>query len=347
MPTPCAVAAHTVGVIANPASGRDMRRLLGWASVSPTSEKVHEVLRLLAAMGSLGVQEAWLPPDDAGIAMRVRESALHAPVGMFMPKVHLLDMPCTGTAGDSREAASRLRGIGVRLIAVLGGDGTHRAVAGACGDIALATLSTGTNNAFPGRHEASLLGLAGALWLKGLVPDAIALRSNKRLRLRGPGIDTLALVDLCLSSQESVGARALWRAADLRELFVCFAEPTAIGLSAIAGLACPVARDDPAGLHVRFGPGRVLAVPLLPGGMAAVSIAGLRRLEPGVPLRLPALRGTVALDGEREFEISEHDTLELELDAGGPRTLDVDAVLGHAARQGLMFSDAGPMPLSA
>jgi hypothetical protein len=47
----------SVGVIANPSSGRDLRRLLSWASVFPTAEKVNVVLRLISAMGSLGVDE--------------------------------------------------------------------------------------------------------------------------------------------------------------------------------------------------------------------------------------------------------------------------------------------------
>ncbi len=43
----------------------------------------------------------------------------------------------------------------VALIAVLGGDGTHKAVAAEVGDIPLLTLSTGTNNAFPELREAT------------------------------------------------------------------------------------------------------------------------------------------------------------------------------------------------
>ena len=38
---------------------------------------------------------------------------------------------------------------GVAAIVVLGGDGTHRAVVMACGDVPIAGISTGTNNACP------------------------------------------------------------------------------------------------------------------------------------------------------------------------------------------------------
>ncbi|HVE11076.1 MAG TPA: ATP-NAD kinase, partial [Paraburkholderia sp.] len=46
MPSPI-----TVGVIANPASGRDIRRLTTHASVFPTAEKANMVVRLLAGLG--------------------------------------------------------------------------------------------------------------------------------------------------------------------------------------------------------------------------------------------------------------------------------------------------------
>lgn len=334
-----------VGVIANPASGRDMRRLLGWASVFPTAEKVHVVLRLLSAMGSLGVQEAWLPPDAAGIAERVSEAADLARTrrGLAMPIVRLLDMRRSDSAADSTEAAALMRERGVALIAVLGGDGTHRAVAKGCGDLPLATLSTGTNNAFPEWGEATSVGMASALVISGRVLEAIGLRANKRLRLRGEGIDEFALVDVCVTRQLGVGGRAVWRNKDLVDLYAAFAEPTAIGLSAIAGLAHPVSRNDSFGIHLRLGAGRVLVAPLMPGMMASVDVASVHRLEPGVALRLRTLRGTVALDGEREIEIDADSVLHLELDWGGPRTLVVDAVLAEAARRGLLFNQPGPM----
>ena len=336
-----------VGVIVNPASGRDMRRLLGWVSVFPTSEKVNVVLRLLSAMGSLGVEVAWMIPDSAGIALRVKDSAdiARASRGMPMPQVRLLDMVPEDGKADSAIAAGLMRLHGVQMIAVLGGDGTHRAVATACADVPLATLSTGTNNAFPESWDATLVGIAGALVLRGQVSAELGLRRNKRLRVSGSGIDELALVDVCFSRQLSTGARAVWRAEDLVELFVTFAEPTAMGLSSIAALSSPVSRDDPFGSHVRFGEGRLLNALVMPGTLAGVSIADVRKLPIGVPVHLQAGQGTLAFDGEREFEVAQDNQLQIELDWGGPLTLAVAPVLAEAARKGLLFMPPAAMQI--
>lgn len=332
-----------VGVIANPSSGRDVRRLLGWASVFPVSEKVNVVLRLLAALAALGVGRAWMMPDAAGIATRVREAAELARGRRPMPQVSLLDMPVLDAAHDSAHAAALLAQLQVGLIAVLGGDGTHRAVAAHCGEVPLATLSTGTNNAFPRLREATLVGLAAGLVASGRVAPEIGLQRNKCLRVDGVGVAELALVDVCVSRQLARGAGAIGGSADLDELFVSFAEPAQIGLSSIAGLSAPVSRDEPFGLHLRLGPGRRLWAPLLPGGLEPVSIAAARRLLPGQSVPVQALRGTLVIDGERLVEFDVGHGLRVELDLQGPRTLAVEAVLAQAARRGLLFDVPGPL----
>lgn len=333
----------SVGVIANPSSGRDIRRLLAWASVFPTHEKVQTVLRLLAPMGRLGVAEAWMIPDRAGIAQRVRDEAADAVRrGVPMPAVCLLDMAVSDGPSDSAVAAALLRARGAALIAVLGGDGTHRAVAAHCGTVPLATLSTGTNNAFPDRREATLVGMAAALLATGRVPAEVSLRSNKVLRVHGASVDECALVDVAVSREPLLGARAVGDGGSLSELFVSFAEPKVVGLSSVAGLLQPVSRDEPFGVRVCFGPGRRLWAPILPGALEAVSVAGIELIHPGQPIQLPAAPGTLALDGEREIEVDAGSGLSVELRRDGPRTLAVEATLAYAACHGLLIDSAAP-----
>ena len=88
------------------------------------------------------------------------------------------------------------------------------------------------------------------------------------------------LVDVSVTTEPYVGARALWRSEHLREIFVTFADPEAIGLSAVAGLLRPVGRREPHGLRVHLQPpagaATVLRVPIAPGLIKPV---GVRRHE--------------------------------------------------------------------
>ncbi|MBO9680999.1 MAG: NAD(+)/NADH kinase [Acidovorax sp.] len=331
------IAVHplAIGVIANPSSGRDLRRLFSWGSTFSMAEKINAVLRLLSSAGALGIQEAWLMPDTSGLAREVQSRAQQARLCQpAMPEVRLLDLALTDSAGDSTRAAALMAERGVRAIAVLGGDGTHRAVARGCGEVPLATLSTGTNNAFPERFDATLAGMAAALVATGRIGEDVGVRRNKRLLVRGRGLEDMALVDIAVSRQDATGAGAVDCAQDLQELFVSFCEPGVIGLASVAALLEPTSRDCAHGLHLRMELGAPCSVqaPLMPGLVAEVGVGSLARLQPGVPVAIAATRGTLALDGERSIEIAAHAPLAVALDAHGPRSIMVEAVLRQAAR---------------
>ena len=56
-----------VGVIANPASARDIRRLIGNATSLQTADRANIVLRAAAALGASGVERVVMMPDHGGI----------------------------------------------------------------------------------------------------------------------------------------------------------------------------------------------------------------------------------------------------------------------------------------
>ena len=247
----------TVGIIANPASGRDVRRLTANAGLFSSTDKVSVIQRLLAAFGATGITQVLMPTDMTGIAAAVQKNSRSRQAReQHWPALEFLDLTLRQSVEDTRQAARWMAERGVSLIAVLGGDGTHKAVAAEVGDIPLLTLSTGTNNAFPELREATSAGLAGGLYASGRVPAEIALRRNKRLLVREPsrGLCEVALVDVAVSPLAFVGARAISRASDLAEVFVTFAEPQSIGISALCGLWLPVTRQEAHGAWMRLDP---------------------------------------------------------------------------------------------
>ena len=335
-----------VGVVANAASGRDIRRLTTGASVFDNTEKGSMVARLMAGLGAAGVARVLMMPAGGGLAgTLLRRLETRRDEGP-LPELELLDWRPTETPRDTLRAVAELRERGVAAIAVLGGDGTHRIVARGCGDTPLLALSTGTNNAFPELREATVAGLALGLVATGRGgPGAMRREKVLEVSLNGTVCD-LALVDAAASSQRFIGARALWHAGDISELVVAFASPSAVGLSSIAGLLDPVGRHGPDGLHVRLcdpaSPSATvrLAVPLAPGLVTEVGVEWYRRLRPGEIAQLAPGAGVIALDGERELELAPHDQVSIRL-AAGPLTIDVDRVMLHAAQSGSLRSTVG------
>jgi predicted polyphosphate/ATP-dependent NAD kinase len=339
----------TVGVIANPASGRDIRRLISGASVFDNAEKGNMVYRLMVGLGAVGVERVLMMPAASGLYAsleRTMRAASSSEMRCPMPELELVEMTVRHTARDTIDALAEMELRGVAAVVVLGGDGTSRIVARHCAaNLPLCTLSTGTNNAFPEMREATVAGLATGLVATGKIGDE-ALRREKMLRvgLNGGKRNDCALVDVAVNSERFVGARALWRPRGVSEIVVSSARPDAVGLSSIAGLLDPTGRDAPHGLHIRLGPPErvetVLTVPLAPGLVVPVGVDEVNRVELGETVELSPAVGSVALDGEREIEVGPTDEVRVGLNPSGPLTIDVSAAMREAARRGLLNSDA-------
>jgi predicted polyphosphate/ATP-dependent NAD kinase len=334
----------SVGVIANPASGRDIRRLVTGASVFDNAEKGSMVYRLLSGLGAVGVEKVWMMPAGEGLSgslvRRQRGNVgRHRSGDTEPPALEFLDMTTRGDARDSTHAADVLTDAGVGAIVVLGGDGTNRAVAKACGDTPLCALSTGTNNAFPTLLEATVAGIATGLVAGGWVTGDAMVRRHKRLDIRVGERTDIALVDVAASRDRFVGARALWRVEGLSHVFVTFADPGAVGLSAVAGHVMPLTRHDEHGLHLRLSPpdtaDTTVTVALAPGLIVHVGVSDVYPIAVGDHVTVPPAEGCLALDGEREIERQDTDDVTVSL-ASGPMVIDVDAVMAHAAAEHLL-----------
>jgi predicted polyphosphate/ATP-dependent NAD kinase len=332
----------TVGIIANPVSARDIRRVIANATALQITDRANIVLRVLSCLKACGVEHVVMMPENGGIRHHVRrgiDRAENQRTGEF-PKLTHLDWKISGTVADTIRAARDMKEQGVSAIIVLGGDGTHRAVVTACGDVPIAGISTGTNNAFPEHREPTITGLAVGLAVTGKVPPRIAFSPNKQIVVQVGSQREIALVDVAVVTERYIGARALWRTDTFRELFVTFADPEVIGMSAIAGLLKPVTREDQFGLHVKLGTDReakfAVNTPIAPGFMRGVGIRGYSTLKPGKAIIPEITGGSIALDGERELSFAENDNVTITLETGAFRTVNVSACMQYAARKGLM-----------
>jgi predicted polyphosphate/ATP-dependent NAD kinase len=321
----------TAGIIANPASGKDIRRLVAHGSTFDNNEKINIVRRVLLGLDAVGVERVYYLPDSYGIVPRAAEAIS---LGL---QVLPLPMLVLDTAGDSREAARRLADLAVGCLVTLGGDGTNRAVAQGCGAVPLVPISTGTNNVFPTMVEGTLAGLAAGLVATGIVERDLATRQAPWLDVWLDGdLRDRALIDVVTARQTFVGARALWDPAQIAEVALSRVEAVAIGMCGLGGLLFPAACGSAQGVHIVVGLGdRQMLVPLAPGLIRPVPITAARLLAPGERAILNAMPCTVALDGEREWEIVRPGhQLEVALNPAGPLVVDIAATLRAGAERG-------------
>lgn len=333
--------ARLVGIIANPASGKDIRRLVSRATTVNNHEKVSIVQRVLAALEASGVERIQIMPDAFGIGLRALDGLRDQPG--LNDKVSLIDMVLEGDARDSLRASRYLRDAGAGCVVVLGGDGTCRVVSKGCGGTPILPISTGTNNVVPTFVEGTVAGAAAA-FVAGRPPEEHrqVCRRHKRLlvHVNGERVDQ-ALVEVAVVSGGFVGARAIWEADRLRQIFVARAQPVAIGLSSTLGMVSPVDPAEPHGAVATFSSdGRKVTAPIAPGAFVTLGVERITSLNPGIPCPIepgrPEPSGSVVLglDGEREIVLHPGDEAEVTLDLDGPWIVDVARAMARAVESG-------------
>uniref|UniRef100_A0A832EJI0 ATP-NAD kinase n=1 Tax=Desulfacinum infernum TaxID=35837 RepID=A0A832EJI0_9BACT len=327
-----------VGIIANPVSGKDIRRLVAYGSVFDNQEKVRIVRRLLIGLEAVGTRRVFYMPDSYAIVERARRGCA---VSMDVVPV---PMRLRDTQDDSTEAARWMASHDVGCLIVLGGDGTCRAAAKGSREIPMLALSTGTNNVFPSLMEATVGGIAAGLTASGRISLEKACTRSSCLEIVGDdGVLDLALVDVAAVRGGFVGSKALWDVEPISELFFSRCSPESIGLSAVGGQIMTIHPEDPLGLHLVLGPGGFqVTAPIAPGLVRRVSVNRCETMAPETPLPLGPGSHILALDGEREVELKDPSRISVRLSPHGPLVVCVSKVMGAAQDMGLFVERKRP-----
>lgn len=319
-------------ILANPASGKDIRRLVAHGSVFDNQEKVRMVRRLILGLEKAGVTKILYMPDSYAIVPR----ALNA-ISPSIP-VEAVEMPIRNSQTDTTVAAGIMETLGARCLVILGGDGTSRAVCKGTTAIPLLPLSTGTNNVFPVMGEATVAGLAAGLVATGRLPrDRCCYRSCMfDILLDGEVVD-MALVDAAVYDDVFLASKAVWHMDKVPQLFLTRCSAASIGLSAIGGQLRAIRPEEPKGLALRLGNGSTMVVSaaIAPGMFADVPVGGVAEMAPGEIFDIGTSPGLIALDGEREVEIPSGSRAAIRLNTDGPMVVDMEKTMSLAGAEGV------------
>ena len=344
---------NTVGIVANPLAGKDLRRLTSGATPVSDAVKIGAIRRAVVGAVEGGASRVLISGDRARLGERALAGLRLPPTGegsgTAAPHAEVLAAYGWDTGRDSQLTAAQFRDQGVGAVISLGGDGTQRDVAKGWRDVPLVPLAVGTNNVFPLQLEATVAGFAAGAVASDWA-DAAEVTSQAKIidvTVEAERHD-VALVDVCLVRGSFVGARAVWESASVSEIVAAIAEPDSVGLSAIAAAVTPVRRHETGAAHVRLGctpgsesaPGdRRIRAAVMPGSYSDIDIARCERLAFGQPVTLRG-PGVLALDGEREIVLGAGERATITVNPDGPHVIDVGAAVAAAQRQRYPFSPA-------
>ena len=331
-----------VGIIANPASGTDIRRLVAYGSVFNNQEKVRIVRRILLGLASAGVRQVLYMPDYYGIVERALD-ALSIDIN-----VSALVFDTKADQRDSMRAAEMLAEKDAGCIITLGGDGTNRMVAKGSGSVPILPVSTGTNNVFPYMIEGTIAGLAAGLIATGKVPRKDGTITSTRFEvIVEEEFADVAIVDAVVCDDLFIGSRAVWKMEKIKQVFLNRCSPVNIGFSSIGGMLRAIAPDDPFSMVLELGPdGRAVTAPIAPGVVETVSVENARLMTCGEEVALVCTPCVVALDGEREVEIKKGQRAAIRLAPKGPIVVDVNRTMTLAMQNKTLAPENEKNPIT-
>ncbi len=339
-----------VGILVNPMSGRDVRRLAAHASNMTHEMKRDIVARIAAGADACGAGVLHVAREPFRITAAALENMDLA------ARLNVLSNPVRNSAQDTETTVRAFLAEGCRVIVSLGGDGTNRAIAralrkaGEVGrDVRLIPLSTGTNNVFPVLAEPTIAGMVAALAARGVLAGSGAHQRAKVLHVSGTPagenaheLPDVGLIDAVLLRRDHVGNLLPFDPERMVRVLLTRAEPTAVGVSPIGGLVEPVAAGEDGGLLVELvppeeaGPGdRVFSAPLSPGLFRRVAVRSASRIPFGVAVPM-AGPGVLALDGDRDHKLLPGHGLSVEIRRDGPWVVNLAAAMRWAVAQGIM-----------
>ncbi len=328
---------NRLGIVVNPMSGRDVRRVAARASTHAHHDKKQQVTRLVLGALEQGVDEIFLGNEP----FRINKGAVEN-----LPergRIKILDFPLTHTARDTVTLMTRMWEHGCRHFIILGGDGTNRIAARHFPAAVILPLSTGTNNVFPWMLEASVAGAAAGLVASGRLDAERHCPRCKQLHVVvNETVRDSALIDAVLLRNDLPGSLLPYEPENLVSIFLTRAEPASIGVSPIGGYLMPCRAGDAFGMHIECGqPARArVRVPISAGLYGNVNIRRYERFSPGdaCEIRGP---GILAFDGDRSMQLGASDKAIVTIERDGPRVMNASTVMAAASGAGLLHQDLG------
>ena len=308
----------TVGLIANPLAGKDVRRFITAASLNSDRSKIEILRRCVLGAIDAGAEKVLLANDFRNLALRAIE-------GLNLgSKIEEMSFHPEGRRKDTIEAAKIFKKEGVKSVISLGGDGTQRDLVLGWIDAPLLPISTGTNNVFPFMVDPTVAGTAAGLVASGELVIEEVSKQAKVIHVDLPnGVKDLALVDVVLVDDRLTGSRAVVKPDSVKQVLAAIADPASIGLASIAGRSNPVYFNDESAVSVICDPTAKQGVfaPIMPGSVSDVGITDIRKVELGETIELDG-PGALAFDGERDFVMGENEVAKATVLRNGPKVIN-------------------------
>ena len=315
----------SVGIIVNPNSGKDIRRLVSSAFVVPQQYKSNELLKIYEGLAKYGVNKVYVMPDFSDVSRKARENYSNL-IDTVVFKTRNLDEEST-----TIDSVKKMNDLDLKCVIIFGGDGTSRLVSNYLKDVPILAISTGTNNLFPENIDGTVAGIAVGKFLNIANEEKFSYKTKKLDIFFDKDYVDSALVDVVATDIPHIGARAVWNMESVSEVIVNKVKPTGIGFSSIGfNLAKNLKSDE--SIYVKISKNKSksnlrIHSPIAPGRIEEIFVDNWKLFKKNEIIRIQTDKGTLALDGERRLEFDYLKKPNIKINNDGPTCLNIKEIL--------------------
>ncbi len=317
-----------VGIIVNPNSGTDARRLTSNAQFMDNIQKLRILKSIVMGLIGSGITQIEIMPDYLGIASNLVNDIKGNGVDISM-----IDIDPEGDLNDTKRAVEHFKKDNVSLIILLGGDGTLRAAAEQSADIPYLPVSTGTNNTIPYLVEGTVAGLASGYFINYKLNEGLC-NLNKIDVYINNDLTNIGLVEVSTTNYKFKGTGII----DLSMIIdsvVIFGKPTSIGVASIGGLIKQMDCNSKKFVYINFnGRNYKLKSVESPGVIKDIYINDYKIIDVGNKVKMEKSY-FIEIDGERLISVDENDNVEVYVNSDGPKLLDINKIMEIVSERGL------------
>ncbi len=317
----------SVGIIVNPNSGKDIRRLVSNAFVVPQQFKSNELLKVYEGLMNEGVRKVFIMPDFSDVSRRARETYSNK-IDTVILETKRLDEEST-----TIESAKKMDSLGLECVIIFGGDGTSRLVSNYLKNIPILAISTGTNNLFPENIDGTVAGIAVGKFVNSDNKKSFINKTKKIDIFFGEQYMDSALVDIAVTNIPYIGARAVWSMEPVSEIFINKVKPTGIGFSSIGFRLVKNLKSEES-IYIKISKNKnnskiKFQSPIAPGKIEEIFIDNWKLFKKSEIIKIQTNKGTLALDGERRLEFSGKNKANIRINNNGPTCLKIGEILSN------------------
>ncbi len=317
----------SVGIIVNPNSGKDIRRLVSSAFVVPQQYKSNELLKIYEGLAKYRVNKVYVMPDLSDVSRKARENYSNK-IDTVVLKTRSLDEEST-----TIDSVKKMNDLDLKCVIIFGGDGTSRLVSNYLKDTPILAVSTGTNNLFPENIDGTIAGIVVGKFLNMANEEKFSYKTKKLDVFFDNDYVDSALVDVVATDIPYIGARAVWSMDSVSEVIINKVKPTGIGFSSIGfNLAKNLKSDE--SIYVKISKNKnksnlSLHSPIAPGKIEEIFVDNWKLFKKNEIIRIQTHKGTLALDGERRLEFDHLKKPNIKINNDGPICLNIKEILSN------------------